>query len=94
MPEWLWSSRGKVGYVANGAADPDARLEVAVTVGEDDIIHKIVVAWGGDSAWTYTVTYGGLNTKAAPKAPANARPLNGLRHRTGPARRQPGLRVS
>jgi hypothetical protein len=71
------------GYVANGeAADPDAQLDLAVTVGENDVVHEIAVAWG---EWTYTVTYSGLGATAAPKAPENARPLKELRriHRTG-----------
>ena len=71
------------GYVANDeAADPDAQLDVAVTVGENDVVHEIAVAWG---QWTYTVTYSGLGATAAPKAPVNARPLSELRklHRSG-----------
>ena len=67
------------GYVANDdASDPDAQLDVAVTVGENDVVHQIAVAWGGDSAWTYSVTYSGLDATAAPKAPG-ARPLSELR---------------
>jgi hypothetical protein len=68
------------GYVANDdASDPDTQLDVAVTVGENDVVRKIDVAWGGDAAWTYTVTYRGLGATEAPKAPANARPLSELR---------------
>ena len=68
------------GYVANDdASDPDAQLDVAVTVGENDVVHKIAVAWGGQSAWTYSVTYSGLDATAAPKAPEDARPLSELR---------------
>jgi hypothetical protein len=68
------------GYVANDeAADPDAQLDIAVTVGENDVVRKVAVAWGGDSAWTYTVTYSGLSATVAPKAPENARPLSELR---------------
>jgi hypothetical protein len=62
------------GYVANDeASDPNAQLDVAVTVSEDDVVHEIAVAWG---VWTYTVTYSGLDATAAPKAPENARPLS------------------
>jgi hypothetical protein len=65
------------GYVANDeASDPKAQLDVAVTVGENDVVHEIAVAWG---VWTYTVTYSGLGSTEAPKAPANARPLSELR---------------
>jgi hypothetical protein len=65
------------GYVANGeASDPNAQLDVAVTVGENDVVHEIAVAWG---VWTYTVTYDGLGATAAPQAPENARPLSELR---------------
>jgi hypothetical protein len=65
------------GYVANGeASDPNARLDVAVTVGENDVVHELAVAWG---AWMYTVTYSGLGATAAPQAPENARTLSELR---------------
>ena len=65
------------GYVANGkAANPDAQLDVAVTVDENDVVHEIAVAWG---KWTYTVAYRGLGATAAPKAPEDARPLSELR---------------
>jgi hypothetical protein len=68
------------GYVANDdASDPDAQLDVAVTVSENDVVQKIDVAWGGDSAWTYSVAYSGLDATAAPEAPANARPLSEFR---------------
>jgi hypothetical protein len=64
------------GYVAHGeAADPAAPLHVAVTV-RSDVVRQISVTWGaGDARWTYTVTYTGLGTTAAPAAPADARPL-------------------
>jgi hypothetical protein len=71
------------GYVANDeASNPHAQLDVAVTVGQNDVVQEIAVAWG---KWTYTVTYSGLGATAAPKAPENARPLKELRriHRTG-----------
>ena len=73
------------GYVAHDeAADPASRLEVAVTVGPDDLVRSVVVSWGaGDSTWRYSVTYGGLGTTAAPVAPENAVPLSVLRSREG-----------
>jgi hypothetical protein len=50
------------GFVAHGeAADPNALLRIAVTVGSDHLIQRIAVAWGaGASAWSYTVTYANL----------------------------------
>jgi hypothetical protein len=65
------------GFVAyDEASDPVARLDAALTVGPDDILHEIAVSWGqGASAWTYTVTYSGLGTTPAPAAPENAQPL-------------------
>ena len=65
------------GYVAHDeAADPAAPLDVAVTVGPDGIVRKLVVTWGSSpSAWTYAVTYSGLGSTAAPVAPAHARNL-------------------
>jgi hypothetical protein len=73
------------GYVAHDeAADPASRLDVAVTVGPDDLVRSVVVSWGaGDSTWRYSVTYGGLGTTAAPVAPENAVPLSVLRSREG-----------
>src|SRR5262245_61221435 len=65
------------GYVANDeAADPTAPLDAAVNVGPDGVVRQILVTW---RRWTYTVTYSGLGSTAAPKAPANAEPLSKLR---------------
>jgi hypothetical protein len=68
------------GFVAHDqAADPDAPLDAAVTVGADGVIREIAVRWGSDgSGWTYTVTYSGLGETPAPVAPENARPLREL----------------
>jgi hypothetical protein len=65
------------GYVAHDeAADPDAPLHAAITVGAGGIVREVAVTWGtGASAWTYTVTYSGLGETPAPVAPAGARPL-------------------
>jgi hypothetical protein len=71
------------GYVAHDqAADPDAPLDAAVTVGRDGVIREIAVRWGsGASAWTYTVAYSRLGDTPAPVAPENARPLRELLRR-------------
>jgi hypothetical protein len=68
------------GYVAHDeAADPDALLDAAVTVGANGVIREIAVTWGtGASAWTYKVTYSGLGETPALVAPENARPLREL----------------
>ena len=63
---WLYATARRV--IANQR--PSARRR-----GENDVVHEIAVAWG---KWTYTVTYSGLGATAAPKAPANARPLSEL----------------
>jgi hypothetical protein len=61
------------GYIAHDeAADPASPLDVAVTVGGDDLVREIRVTWG---AWTYTVTYAGLGTTPDLVAPAGARSL-------------------
>jgi hypothetical protein len=61
------------GYVAHDqAADPSARLAIAITVGDGDVIYAIDVSWG---TWRYTVTYSELGATAPIVAPANARPL-------------------
>jgi hypothetical protein len=78
------------GYVAHDeAADPAAPLHVTMTVSADGIVREITVTWGTSaSAWTYTVTYSGLDATPAPAAPANAQPLRdrlrGDKPRTGP----------
>jgi hypothetical protein len=65
------------GYVAHDdAADPAAPLDAAVRVGPGGIVRQIVVTW---RRWAYTVTYSGLGSTAAPKAPENAEPLGKLR---------------
>jgi hypothetical protein len=73
------------GYVAHDeAADPDAPLHAAITVGAGGAVREITVTWGtGASAWTYTVIYSGLGETPAPVAPAGARPL---RERLGAGR--------
>jgi hypothetical protein len=65
------------GYVAHDeAANPEAPLQTAVTVGAGGIVREIAVTWGaGASQWVYKVTYSDLGTTPAPTAPENARPL-------------------
>jgi hypothetical protein len=61
------------GYVAHDeAADASSPLDVAVTVGSDRFLRRIDVRWG---TWTYTVSYRGLGTTPAPRAPTSARPF-------------------
>jgi hypothetical protein len=68
------------GYVAHDqAADPDAPLDIAITVTAEDVIRQISVSWAKTSAWTYTVTYDGLGATPGPKAPENARSLKDAR---------------
>jgi hypothetical protein len=65
------------GYVAHGrAADPEALLDTAITVGEDGLIRELAVAWG---TWVYSVTYSDLGTTAAVVAPKNAKSLLKMR---------------
>jgi hypothetical protein len=65
------------GYVAHDeAANPQAQLGLAVTVGVDGVVREIAVTWGTpSSSWVYTVAYSELGTTAAPVAPPNARDL-------------------
>jgi hypothetical protein len=61
------------GYVAHDeAANAAAPLDVAVTVGPDNLLRRIEVRWG---TWTYAVSYSRLGTTPAPKAPYDARPF-------------------
>jgi hypothetical protein len=70
------------GYVAHDeAANAEAQLDTTVTVGSGGVIRELNVTWGsGDSTWRYTVTYSGLGSTPALKAPANAISLSELRH--------------
>jgi hypothetical protein len=65
------------GYVAHGkAANPEALLDTAVTVGGDGLIRELAVTWG---TWTYTVSYSDLGTAAAVVAPKHAKSLLKMR---------------
>ncbi len=65
------------GYVAHDeAADAAAPVDVAVTVGPDDVVREIAVSWG---TWVYTATYSALGATPSPVAPENARSLLELR---------------
>jgi hypothetical protein len=65
------------GYVAHGkAANPEALLDTAITVGGDGLIRELAVTWG---TWTYTVGYSDLGTGAAIVAPKNAKSLLQMR---------------
>jgi hypothetical protein len=71
------------GYVVHGEAEnPEALLDVAVTVGAEGVVREIAVAW--NPGWRYTVTYSDLGTTAAPQAPASARSLEDLRRIPAP----------
>ncbi len=65
------------GYVAHdAAADPEAPIEVAITVGADGLIGEVRADWGGGgSVWTYTVAYTDLGSTAEIVAPENAQPF-------------------
>jgi hypothetical protein len=69
------------GYVAHDeAADPNAPLDVAVTVGAEGVLREIAVTWGTNaSKWSYTVSYSRLGATSALVAPKNARPLRDRR---------------
>jgi hypothetical protein len=61
------------GYVAHDeAANARSALDVAVTVGPEGVLRNIAVSWG---TWTYTVSYSGLGSTPAPRAPKSARPF-------------------
>jgi hypothetical protein len=64
------------GYVAHDDADnPDAPIEVRITVRADDTIGEIHASWGGGSSWSYRLRFSDLGSTPAPTAPANARSL-------------------
>ena len=82
------------GYVAHDeAANAQAPLDVAVTVGPEGVLRTIAVSWG---TWTYTVSYSGLGSTPAPRAPKNARPFPRpaalIRRRAGPVSPDPARR--
>ena len=62
------------GYVAHGeAADPNAPLDIELTVGPADVLRRIAVSW--QPGWMYTITYSDLGATADVEAPKNAQPL-------------------
>jgi hypothetical protein len=65
------------GYVAHGEAEnPNAPLDVALTVRAEGLVRRIAVQWGaGAETWTHTVEYSGLGAAPAITAPANAEPF-------------------
>jgi hypothetical protein len=61
------------GYVAHDeAANPEALLDVAVTVGPEGVVREIAVSWG---SWIYRVAYSELGATGEIEAPANTRSL-------------------
>jgi hypothetical protein len=61
------------GYVAHDeAANPNAKLDAAVTVGAGGAVREIALSWG---TRTYTVTYSSLGGAPAIAAPKRARSL-------------------
>jgi hypothetical protein len=61
------------GYVAHDdAADPNAPVEVSITVRADQTIEEIHATWGGASSWSYTLSFTDLGSTPAPAAPQNA----------------------
>lgn len=58
------------GYVAHDdAADPASPVHITISVGRDGLIKEILATWGGESAWTYRLSYSGLGSTPAPHAP-------------------------
>jgi hypothetical protein len=78
------------GYVAHDeASDPDSPVDVSITVGADELIRELRVAWGGgDSVWTYTVTYTDLGT--TPRRVNRPGRAGRATRSTGRARGRPG----
>jgi hypothetical protein len=63
------------GYVAHDDAhNPDAPVDVSITVRRDNTIAEIHATWGGASAWTYRLSFSALGSTPPPVAPEDARP--------------------
>ncbi len=57
------------GYVAHDdASNPDAPLDVRITVGADEAIQEIRATWGGASFWSYRLSFSDLGDDAPPPA--------------------------
>jgi hypothetical protein len=64
------------GYVAHDdAGNPDAPVDVSITVRGDDTIAEIHATWGGASAWSYRLSFSALGSTPPPVAPEDARPV-------------------
>ena len=63
------------GYVAHDeAADPDSLIDVSITVGTDGTIENIHATWGGESSWSYLLTFSDLGATAPLEKPTNVEP--------------------
>ena len=63
------------GNVAHGdAANPNALIDISISVRPDGTIGEIHATWGGDSSWSYRLIYRDLGSTAPLEKPANVQP--------------------
>ena len=56
------------------AANPNALIDISISVRPDGTIGEIHATWGGESSWSYRLTYSDLGSTAPLEKPANVQP--------------------
>jgi hypothetical protein len=63
------------GNIAHDAAsNPASLIDISITVGADDTISELQATWGGESSWSYRLSFDDLGSTAPLEKPANAKP--------------------
>ena len=56
------------------ATNPDALIDLSISVGADGTIGEIYATWGGQSSWSYRLIYRDLGSTAPLEKPTNVQP--------------------
>jgi hypothetical protein len=65
------------GYVAHDdASNPANLIDVAITVGADGTIGEILATWGGESTWSYRLTFSDLGSTDPVERPSSFTPCS------------------
>jgi hypothetical protein len=63
------------GNIAHDAAsNPASLIDISIAVGPDGTISELSANWGGESSWTYRLTFSDLGSTAPLEKPANVKP--------------------
>ena len=56
------------------AADPASLIDIGISLRPEGTIGEIHATWGGESSWSYRLTYSDLGSTAALEKPAKVQP--------------------